>query len=600
VILRHRWFRPGFGDAIIFPFLVVFARQYFWFLDNQISAWSLSFLCAALVWILFLRLQDHEERTPTQFWLVVAVPLFVVYAMRVALPDTSYDVLNYHLVGSERGLRGWPFIPGDFFPPFYPLNPAPDMLLGIFRHLFGYRLGTVFNFMVLLWSGTILTRILRPYVNNPWLRSIAVLMVLWTEQTLFLINTYMIDVLALPLLLEATRISLRPIEQKGQAARRLVQVALLVGMSVALKVLNLAYAIPILFVYLHTLLCHRRSLWWPKLLKFAPLAAAAVLFPLLPYSVYMCRQTGNPIFPMYNAIWKSVYWPAVNLYDGRWGAQTIAASLLWPLRIAFNSAGTGELLVYSGRVSLATIAAPICLLVAWRDYRLRALSFATLLASVLWSIMLTGYARYAIFVEMLGGIVVVGLLAQLLSRWKDLRLTPGLSILLLLLLVAGSIVQIGRTSKYVAQTEWSQRPLVFEDLARHKAEARFILRDYRLEAFFDETDRGQLADIGVWIESAPLTSGFQSLLKPDVPILCAYIPDYFHNAEGRERFDRALKQSPGNKLASLCLQDSLDACNRVLADRGLEIVERYPVTMFVYSKRTGLQMYLLTLRVPKW
>lgn len=595
--LRHQWFRPGFGAAILFPYLLVFVRQYLWFLNNQISAWSLTFLGAALLWLLFLQLQDDEKRTPSQFWLVVAVPLFVVYAMRVAVPDTSYDVLNYHLVGSERGLRGWPFIPGDFFPPFYPLNPAPDMLLGIFRHLLGYRLGTVFNFMALLWTGTILVRILRPYLKSPWLLSFAALMVLWTEHALFLINTYMIDVLALPMLLEATRISLRPIEQEGQAARRLIQVGLLVGMSVALKVLNLAYAIPILFVYLHTLLCHRRSLWWPKLLKSAPLAALAALFPLIPYSVYMYRRTGNPIFPMYNAIFKSVYWPASNLYDGRWGSRTITGALLWPLRVAFNSNGTGELLVYSGRVSLATVAAFISLLIVWRDQRLRALSFATLLGAVLWGVTLTGYARYAIFVEMLGGTVVVGLLALLLSRWKDLWLTRSLSVSLFLLLVAGTIVQLGRTSKYVMQTEWSQRPPIFEDQAGHKAEARFFLRDYRLENFLDEADRHQLADVGVWIESGPLTSGFQSLLNPDAPILCAYIPDYFYHAKGRESFERALNHSAGKKLATLCLKDNLDACNRVLADRGLEIVERYPVTMFVYSTRTNLQMYLLTLRV---
>jgi hypothetical protein len=597
VNLKYGWFRPAFGDLILFPFLLVFVRQYCWGLNNQRISWSVSLIGTGLVWSLVLRLKDSGEKTPSQFWLVVGVPLLIVYGMRVALPDTSYDVLNYRLVGAERGLRGWPFISGDFFPPFYPLNPAPDMLFGIFRHVLGYRLGTVLNLLTLLWTGTIINRMLHPNLDNQWLRAAAVLMVLWTEQTLFLINTYLIDLLALPLLLEATYISLLPIEEERQAPRRLLVVALLVGLSAALKILNLAFAVPIALVYLHTLYCYRQSVRWSKLLLFSPIVVLAFLFPLLPYSVYMYSKTANPIFPMYNAIFKSAYWPYVNLYDGRWGPHSLTETLIWPLRVAFNSAETGELRVYSGRISVAIIAAILSLVTAWRVSHLRALSLATLVGSILWSATLTGYARYAIFVEILGGIVIAGLLTQQLQRRRTFRLVLGLPIVLATFLGVASVIQLGRTTRYVAQAEWSQRPPLFEALPRHKEEARFILRDYQLGVFLNEADRHRLADVEVWIESGRLTSGFQSLLSPDAPILCAYIKDYFYTSEGRESFDRSLQESAGKKLGSLCLKDALDDCDENLARRGLQIVEKYPITMFVYSKRTALQMYLLKLEI---
>jgi hypothetical protein len=591
------------GDALTAFYLAVFVRQYLWALEDARAAWLLAALAAALLWLLLLGFKDDEgERTPWQFWVAVALPLLAVYSMRAAFPDTSYDVLNYRLVSAERALRGWPFIRGDFFPPFYPLNPAPDMLLGVFRHLLGYRLGTSLNLFATVWTGLVVEKMLRRHVRGVWLRGLAVLLVLWTEHTLFLVSTYMVDVLSLPLLLEATRLALRAAERG--AGRRLVRLALLLGLSCALKVLNLAYALPVALVYLHAWLSGGGWARRREVFRLAPLAALAFLLPLAPYSLYMLRETGNPVFPLYNAIFKSPYWVQTNLYDGRWGPRTLAETLLWPLRVAFNAERVGELAVYSGRISLAVVAAAACLCFTWRDRELRALSLAALSGALLWSATLTGYARYAIFVEVLGGVLVVRFAALLLSRGDSsrpaqgawLRLTPKPARAFALILLLASFVQVARASGYLLRYEWGMRPTFFEDARGYKAEARFMLRDYDLKKFLDESDREQMAGVGAWVESGPLTSGFESLLAPDAPILCAYIPDYFYGDAGRERFERALQESEGRPLAALCLEGDLERCGGAAAARGLEIVERTPVKMLVYSRRTYLGMYLLRLR----
>ena len=201
----------------------------FWAVENDLLAWysrSPSRSCGSCT----CALAPAGERTPRVFLLVVALPLFFVFTLRVAFPDLSFDVLNHRLIQSERALRGEQLLPGDFFPTIFPFNPAPDMLTGLFRHALGYRLGTVVNLLALLWAGTVLEKILRPYVEGAAWRSAGVLLALFTEHALFQINGYMVDLLALPLLLEATRLALdyesrrqRPrLTLLGAAARRCV------------------------------------------------------------------------------------------------------------------------------------------------------------------------------------------------------------------------------------------------------------------------------------------------------------------------------------------------------------------------------------------
>lgn len=581
-----------FGDALIFFYLAVFIRQYLWVLEHNAAAWAVTFALSAAGALALVALKDEEAGArPRRFWLAVGLPLLLVYAMRAALPDTSFDVLNYRLVGAERALRGWPFLDGDFFPPFYPLNPAPDMLLGVFRHALGYRLGTSLNLLVLLWSAAVVERLLRPYVRAGWARSLAALVVVWTEHALFLVNNYMVDALALPLLLEATRLALGGGEG---GARRAVRAALLVGMTGALKPLNLGFGLPVVLVYLHSLYAAGRL---GLVVRAALPAAAAFLFPVLPYSLYMLRETGSPLFPLYNAIFKSPYWPASNLYDGRWGPKAAAEYFTWPLRVAFDPSRTGEMNVYSGRVSLSVVAAALCLLLARGDRRLRALAFVALVSAYAWGGLLTGYARYAVFAEMAGGVALVCFAAALCGagrpegeaggRWRR-----ALAALLLCALAAQTL----RATLYVPRYEWSMRPTLFADPQAHRREARFLLRDYDLGKFLTEGERARVGGVGAWFEAGVLTSGFQALLDPEAPILCAYVHDYFYSEAGRAKFERALASAGGKGLAALCLEAEAESCRRFILRWPLEITGEYPLQMPVYSRRIGHRMLLLTLR----
>ena len=117
-------------------------RQYFWSVSNNLAAWALTLsLALSLSYFVFRQKEEplQREGLSSSFYLIVALPLFVLYAIRAVFPDFSSDVLSYHIFAAETSLKGWPYQASVFMP---RLNPLPDMVMGIYRHLLGYRLGT--------------------------------------------------------------------------------------------------------------------------------------------------------------------------------------------------------------------------------------------------------------------------------------------------------------------------------------------------------------------------------------------------------------------------------------------------------------------------
>src|SRR5688500_5271612 len=234
--------RADLGDALLFLYLLSFARQYLWVVEHNAAAWAASVALAALAWYAYAATKPYaSEGAGKQFWLVVGLPLLFVYALRAAFPDTSFDVLNYRLLHGERSLAGVLYAPGDFFPTPAPYNPAPDTLTALARLLLGYRLGTLVNLLAVLWAARIADRMLRPFVAGAWRRAACVLLVVMAEHALFEVNNYMTDLLAVPLLLEATYLILLMDEggaagPAGDARRSLpARVAFLLGAAVAFK-----------------------------------------------------------------------------------------------------------------------------------------------------------------------------------------------------------------------------------------------------------------------------------------------------------------------------------------------------------------------------
>ncbi len=586
--------RLEFGDALLFLYFLVFVRQYFWLIENNALAWALSLAVTAVGWYVYLRTKQFPAaKFGLSFWLVVGLPLLALYLLRAAFPDHSFDVLSYHLLNAERTLQGPLFRPDDFFPSL-PFNPAPDTLFGISRTLLGYRLGTVLNLLALLWAAQIVDKILRPLVSRSWLRSTCVLLVVLAESFLFEISTYMVDLLALPLMLEATYLTLRANEAKNHRLN-LIHIALLLGASAAFKFTNLAVVLPL------ALVCTYKALRWrwftPKQIATTFLfTVIAFLAPLLPFAIYMYGLTGNPIFPIANVFFKSPYWPTHGGWDARWGSQTFWEIIIWPVLSWFKPERHSELAVYSGRLALGSIVALLGLMTVWRNVAVRTLCFVLLTSALLWSAAGLGYGRYGFYQEMLAGLTVIAVAAALSGVAHELKFSwkTGLALVILIALVGQAVVGL----HYVRQREWGGRTTVIADGYSYARNARFMLRDRTLANYLTADARSSVDGVSVWLETCPQSTGFQAFLNPNAPIIAARQAEYFFTREARRQFVRKVEELPG-RMFSLCLKEYLDSAKQAIAARGLEVGGVTPIEIPFFSPYNRLGMVLIEVLRPQ-
>ena len=595
------------GDAMLLIYLTVLFRQTLWWVsvDNRI-AWTISAVVGLVCLLLYVLTKRPEDGAGTirrrnlPFWLIVVVPLALVYAMRVVFPDVSFDVLNYRIFHAERSMSGLLFRPDEFFPTPAPYNPTPDMVTGIFRHALGYRLGTIANLLAIIWAAQVTDKLLRPFFRNAWVRAAGVLIAVSAEHLLFEVNNYMADLLAVPLILEATYLALNGTSRDSTKpevdVRNLVCIALLLGMSVAFKLTNASVALPVV------LLCAYHAVVQPRVVgvsiagRAKQLALAAVfcavafLAPLLPFSFYLYRDTGSPVFPVFNGIFKSVFWPPHSIWDPRWGPVGLWEKLVWPVLISFQPERLSELAVYSGRISLAFAVAIPAFILARRDQRLRELYLLFIAGALLWSAS-TGYIRYALSVEILATLVVLTLAARLFEESK-LRIAQAIGGLLLI----GLTFQTVLSSYFISRGEWSQRPTVFTMPGPYLRESRHLFRDHSLRPFMNAETLQRVDEVEVWIGSSVKTSAVTVMLRPDAPTLGTNQGEFFSTPESRERFKRTLKGVEGKRMFSLVFHENIEVAKRKLRDRGLMVVNATPVEIPYYSPHGRIGAALLELK----
>jgi len=580
--LEDFWPRVGFGDAMILLYLVAFVRQWFWLLPDGPVTWALTLGFSLTGWIALVRAKEPtRERLPTLFLPLVALPLLFLYGLRVAIPDTSYDTLHYHLLLGERGLKGIPYDRAEFFPVWHVGSSAPDMVTALARKVVGYRLGTAVNYAAWIWTAISVYRLIGPLVVTVWLRCLATLAVMLAEQTLFQSSIYMTDVMALPLLTEATLLIF------GSAPQRLggwVRFGALLGMSAGIKFSNLIFAAPL---YLCFLFQAFRHLGWSRAIAFSLAAGAALTAPLVPVCVFNFWQSGNPLFPFYNALFPSPYRLPINFTDALYGGQTFGQKLLWPISCFFNPERLSELKVCSGRLSLGFATALSLLPFAWREIRGRMLCLLMVISSLIWSFCLFGYARYVPYLEILGGLILVAALQRFSTSPGGFR-AIGAAIVLSALFAGQMATAVWQS----IQRDWSGRPSIFQEPARHREEAALFFRDQDFRSFVSPELRNQAAPVEAWIATDILSTGTQILLR-DVPISSIHFQWYSETAAARERLTESLRGLAGRRVYSLCYRHNLSQTLQLLEAQHLTATEAHPILVPFYSAVSDFPMVLL-------
>jgi hypothetical protein len=588
--------RLELGDPLIFLYALAFIRQYFWFLDNNFVAWILTIAGAAVFFYFYISTKQFTaQRLGVSFWVVVGLPVLVAYSLRAALPDRSYDVWSYHILNSDRSLlHGALYGPGDYFPTALPFNPVADILTGLSRLALGYRLGTIINFFVLLWAAQIIDKILCAFIKGPWLRHGAVLLILLTENVLFEISTYMVDLLPLPLLLQATFLMLN-LDQSQNRVINFLHVALLLGASAAFKLTNLAVAIPLLAICGLAMIFGKHRFSLKQFVTTSLLMLVAFIAPILPFTVYIYRLTGNPIFPIANTFFQSPFWPTHGGWDDRWGPQSFWQTIAWPVLAWFKPERHSELGVYSGRLSLAFIVALVFLPLLWRNTHARTLCLLLVTSSLLWAVGGMGYSRYGLFEDVLGGVTVCAVLSLLAISIHH----PSWRTAVAVVIGAIFVTQTYFAFHYALRREWGDRTTLIADPAVHARQAALLLRDRSLKIFLTDEQKAKFDKVEVWFETGPASTAFEVLLNPRAPVIALRQAEFFHTREAWQQFIRKVQATSGQNMYSLCLSSDLENAKRAIVQRGLEVGEVMPIDLPFFSDTNRIGMMFLEIRLPQ-
>jgi hypothetical protein len=233
------------------------------------------------------------------------------------------------------------------------------------------------------------------------------------------------------------------------------------------------------------------------------------------------------------------------------------------------------------------------ILLARRHRGVWQIALITLVGAFLWSAS-SGYIRYALFLELTSGILIVWIAIQAwnrsrkLSGWRKLFDVSALALLLFL----SAPFALARAYLW----EWSARPTVFDQqFDVDLNEARNLLRDRELAAYLAPADRQLFADVGLWIETTYKTSAIQALLKPEAPAVGVRVLEYFVNPIARKKVADVLSEHRDKRMFTLTDRENYDAARNALVARGLVMGDSRPVSIYYFS--TNLKFDLLLVEV---
>ena len=268
-------------------------------------------------------------------------------------------------------------------------------------------------------------------------------------------TSYLDPLLAVPMLAAVVLLSkIQPDDRWRLAAIA----GVLFGLAAALKYSNAFYALAAL-----ALVTSLRSA-----LAYAAGGALAVGLFAGPWLLRLWRETGNPFFPHFNALFGSPEAPAVMLAAERFAPQSLIEALTLPLRMALPASMTyAEISAPDLRLAALVLALPALAFMRPASGALRLIAFFMLCLAA-W-IATSANARYGLVVLLLAG----PCLALVLDRLAPARYASA-ALLLLIGLQAAACAAVSPTRWFVAE-RWTQHWLAFDVPGRAREQPALYL-----------------------------------------------------------------------------------------------------------------------------
>lgn len=224
---------------------------------------------------------------------------------------------------------------------------------------------------------------------------------------------------------------------------RPVSAGLLAGAAVGLKYT----AAPFVLATLLALLVLQGPRW-PRVWRWSLAAVGGFALTGAVWALQLQRTYDSPVFPFWNGLFGSPWFPAENLTDPRFGVDGLTGWLSWPWDIASGSARVLDLPVADPRW-LLMVGAIAGIAAAGRRVSRTGLAVVifTVAGTLIW-LAVFGVLRYAIPAEMTAAIVLV----YAVSLYADSRLTFVAALVLAVL--AGLLTESGNARRVPFSRQW--------------------------------------------------------------------------------------------------------------------------------------------------
>ena len=466
-------------------------------------------------------------------------------------PDTSSDVQNYHILAQLPGFTSYfadNVASGDFQLFGFRL---PDRLFYLFRMLLGYRMGTILNSVVMILVylqvigllnmlcgkrlASIRQKIDASFKHNLLLQilfkeSVLAFILVFYHDVCIQTATYMVDILPIPFALEMLRLVLK---KRTNSKPELLYFALLAGLFFGMKMTNIIFIIPMLVLFV---IKNREGLSPQILIGCAGLCA----LPASVYFVYNGAITGNPVFPYFNALFRSEYYPLQNFKDRRWGPSNLDEIILWPFYMIFmpeyHQSEIPNLWPYPLTAGLTAMV--YYAIKAFRRKEIMAKSHLGLsvifISSLYFWAVTTGHIRYFIFGGMLNGLLAVCLIVDITFIDKKTKFKRIFAAFLLLIFVLQPVVGFGESTY---GREWSWR-ILDKDFYLSNLTCAFQDREFAVSQQVDSSSTFVLSKA---------TGSVAHLINSECPIV---FYSYVHNKIKDENLQNSFRQSIIRRMES--------------------------------------------------
>jgi hypothetical protein len=268
---------------------------------------------------------------------------------------------------------------------------------------------------------------------------------------------------------------------------------------------------------------------------------------------------------------------------------------------------------YSGRVSIGYIFVLLGSLSHLVGGEARKLCLVTLGSFFLW-IFTSGDIRYAIHLELLCGLAMIAILASVYRSYAKgegdkIPFKAVTLVALFVILFSGQTYASYRSAlvhrEYISEESQNNRvvqPTIFDGLRKYRDESANLLHDRSSEEYLSARERQILDNVDVWINSYEATSGIETALKPNIPMLsvCDFfsIFDYLKTEASRERLARTLEGLRGKRMFSVSNQAHLQDSKKFIERTGLKVGQITFLDMPFYSYQTKLRVALIEVLPP--